>query len=74
MDRQHHGARSWRQTELECADKAAREASVSLTLVCQDIRDMEFPAEFDLAVNLLSSIGYFSDDEDRLVVAGSGAP
>lgn len=56
------------ETELERAGKAAREAGVSLTLVCQDIRDMEFPAEFDLAVNLFSSIGYFSDDEDRLVV------
>ena len=47
---------------------------MSLTLVCQDIRDMEFPSEFDLAVNLFSSIGYFSDDEDRLVVDRSGAP
>jgi SAM-dependent methyltransferase len=56
------------ETELERAGKAAREAGVSLTLVCQDIRDMEFPSEFDLAVNLFSSIGYFSDDEDRLVV------
>ena len=35
---------------------------------------MEFPAELDLAVNLFSSIGYFSDDEDRLVVDRSGAP
>jgi SAM-dependent methyltransferase len=41
---------------------------VSLTLVCQDIRDMEFAGEFDLAVNLFSSIGYFSDEEDRLVI------
>ena len=56
------------ETELERAGKAAREAGVSLTLMCQDIRDMEFPSEFDLAVNLFSSIGYFSDDEDRLVV------
>lgn len=56
------------ETELERAGKAAREASVSLTLVGRDIRDMEFPPEFDLAVNLFSSIGYFSDDEDRLVV------
>src|SRR5262245_57378873 len=56
------------ETELERAGKAAREAGVSLTLVCQDIRDMEFPPEFDLAVNLFSSIGYFSEDEDRLVV------
>ena len=56
------------ETELDRARKAAQEAGVSLTLVCQDIRDMEFPSEFDVAVNLFSSIGYFSDDEDRLVV------
>jgi len=56
------------QTELDRARKAAQDAGVSLTLVCQDIRDMEFPSEFDLAVNLFSSIGYFADDEDRLVV------
>jgi len=56
------------ETELERARTAAREAGVALTLVCQDIRDMEFAGEFDLAVNLCSSIGYFSDDEDRLVL------
>ena len=56
------------ETELERARAAAREAGVNLTLVSQDIRDMEFAGEFDLAVNLFSSIGYFSDDEDRLVL------
>jgi SAM-dependent methyltransferase len=56
------------ETELARAREAASKAGVTLTLVCQDIRDMEFPAEFDLAVNLFSSIGYFSDDEDRLVL------
>ena len=56
------------ETELERARAAAREAGVTLTLACQDIRDMEFAGEFDLAVNLFSSIGYFSDDEDRLVL------
>ena len=56
------------ETELTRARKAAEEAGVALTLVCQDIRDMEFPGEFYLAVNLFSSIGYFSDDEDRLVI------
>ena len=56
------------ETELDRARKTAADAGVSLTLVCQDIRDMEFPSEFDLAVNLFSSIGYFADDEDRLVV------
>jgi SAM-dependent methyltransferase len=56
------------ETELDRARKAAREAGVELALACQDIRDMEFAGEFDLAVNLFSSIGYFSDDEDRLVL------
>jgi D-alanine-D-alanine ligase len=56
------------ETELERARAAAREAGVSPTFACQDIRDMEFAGEFDLAVNLFSSIGYFSDDEDRLVL------
>src|SRR2546427_2117996 len=56
------------ETELGRARRAAGEAGVSLALVCQDIRDMEFSSEFDLAVNLFSSIGYFSEDEDRLVL------
>jgi SAM-dependent methyltransferase len=56
------------ETELGRARKASGEADVSLALECQDIRDMEFSSEFDLAVNLFSSIGYFSEDEDRLVL------
>jgi SAM-dependent methyltransferase len=56
------------ETEIERAREAADRAGVKLTLVCQDIRDMEFAGEFDLAVNLFSSIGYFSDDEDRMVL------
>ena len=46
----------------------ARVAGLSLDLVRQDMRDMEFSGEFDLALNLFSSIGYFSDDEDRLLL------
>jgi D-alanine-D-alanine ligase len=56
------------ETELARAREAAQAAGVTLRLVCQDMRDMEFAGEFDLAVNLFSSIGYFSDDEDRLLV------
>lgn len=56
------------ETELARAREAAARAGVTLTLVCQDMRDMEFASEFDLAVNLFSSIGYFSDDEDRLLI------
>ena len=56
------------ETELARAREAASQAQVSATFLCQDMRDMEFSGEFDLAVNLFSSIGYFSDDEDRLLL------
>jgi SAM-dependent methyltransferase len=56
------------ETELGRARERARSAGVTLTLVPQDMRDMDFSGEFDLALNLFSSIGYFSDDEDRLLL------
>ncbi len=56
------------ETELQRARAAAAAAGVPLTCICQDMRDMEFSGEFDLAVNLFSSIGYFSDDEDRMLL------
>lgn len=56
------------ETEIERAREAATRAGVTLTLLCQDMRDMDFSGAFDLAVNLFSSIGYFSDDEDRLLL------
>ena len=56
------------ETELTRAREAASTAGVNVALVCQDMRDMEFAGEFELAVNLFSSIGYFSDDEDRLLI------
>src|SRR5262249_61916172 len=48
------------ETELGRARKAAGEAEISPTLGSQDIRDIEFSSEFDLPVNLFSSIAYFS--------------
>src|SRR5262245_8505530 len=56
------------ETELGRARARAEAARLSLDLVRQDMRDMEFTGEFDLALNLFSSIGYFSDDEDRLLL------
>src|SRR5919201_6629779 len=56
------------ETELGRARERARTAGLTLTLVRQDMRDMEFSGEFDLALNLFSSIGYFSDAEDRLLL------
>jgi SAM-dependent methyltransferase len=56
------------ETELGRARARAGAGGVALRLVEQDMRDMEFSGEFDLALNLFSSIGYFSDDEDRLLL------
>jgi SAM-dependent methyltransferase len=56
------------ETELDRAREAAGGAAVTLRLIGQDVRDLEFDGEFDLALNLFSSIGYFSDDEDRLLI------
>jgi SAM-dependent methyltransferase len=55
-------------TELGRARERARAAGLALTLLCQDMRDIEFLGEFDLLLNLFSSIGYFSDDEDQLLL------
>ncbi|MGH7308444.1 MAG: SAM-dependent methyltransferase [Candidatus Rokuibacteriota bacterium] len=56
------------ETELGRARAAAAKAGAAIRLVEQDMRDMDFASEFDLAVNLFSSIGYFTDDEDRLLL------
>src|SRR5262245_1188187 len=56
------------ETELRRAKERAAAADVALQLVRQDMRDMDFSGEFDLALNLFSSIGFFTDDEDRLLI------
>jgi len=56
------------ETELARARERARAAGLPLTLLRQDMRDLEFTREFDLLLNLFSSIGYFSDDEDQLLL------
>ena len=56
------------ETELRRAKERAAAAGLPLQLVKQDMRDMEFSGEFDLALNLFSSIGFFTDDEDRLLL------
>jgi SAM-dependent methyltransferase len=53
------------EVELERARERARATGVHVELVCQDLRAIDFSEEFDLALNLFSSIGYFSDEEDR---------
>ena len=49
---------------LEVAQKAADEAKVSLQFKQEDMRELNFDAEFDVALNLFTAMGYFEDDED----------
>jgi SAM-dependent methyltransferase len=56
------------EIELSRARERARALGRPLTLIQCDMRDMDFAGEFGLALNLFSSIGYFSDDEDRLLL------
>ena len=56
------------ETELGRAREAAEAAGVVADFVGADMRDTDFASEFDLAVNLEQSIGYFTDDEDRQLI------
>src|SRR5207247_481866 len=56
------------ETELGRAREAARAAGVVADFVSADMRDTDFASEFNLAVNLEQSIGYFTDDEDRQLI------
>jgi SAM-dependent methyltransferase len=52
---------------LERAKAAAQEAEVSLELVEDDMRTFRREGAFDLAINLFTSFGYFSDEENLRV-------
>jgi SAM-dependent methyltransferase len=56
------------ETELGRGRAAAAAAGVTVDWICQDMRDTDFASDFDLAVNLDQSIGYFTDDEDRQLI------
>lgn len=56
---------------LREARKRAEKKGVSVKFVRKDAREMRFPAEFGLAVNLFTSFGYFKKEEDdRKVLNG----
>jgi len=56
---------------LEEAADAAREEGVAVRWLERDIREMDFDGEFDGALSLFSSLGYFaSDEEDLRVLTG----
>jgi SAM-dependent methyltransferase len=49
---------------LAVADKAAREAGLSVTWIEQDLRDLVLPASVDLATSFFDSVNYLVDDQD----------
>lgn len=50
-------------------DEAKRSSNHHLHFDVQDLRDLKFNAEFDIALNLFTSFGYFkSKEEDELVI------
>lgn len=56
---------------LREARQFAREAGVEVRWVRGDMRDLPFEGEFDAALSLFSSFGYFPDEqEDALVLRG----
>jgi SAM-dependent methyltransferase len=49
---------------LELARAAAADAAVEVELVQSDMRDLDFEDEFDAAVSMFTSFGYFEREED----------
>ncbi|MEX2584717.1 MAG: class I SAM-dependent methyltransferase [Gemmatimonadota bacterium] len=59
---------------LDVARHTAAEAGVQVRWVRGDMRELPFEGEFDAAVSLFSSLGYFgSDEEDARVLRGIAA-
>ncbi|MBW2734119.1 MAG: class I SAM-dependent methyltransferase [Deltaproteobacteria bacterium] len=54
---------------LDKAKARAKSAGVSLELVAEDMRHFSRPQSYDLALNLYTSFGFFSDEQDNLRVA-----
>ena len=50
---------------LELARSRAEEAGVEVGLVHRDMREIDFDGEFDAAINVFTSFGYFDDDSEN---------
>ena len=50
---------------LQYADEALTRSGVQAALHCQDMHNLSLPTQFDGAICIGSSIGYFSEAEDR---------
>lgn len=53
---------------LALATTRAQEAGVMPTFICGDVRDTDFGGEYDAAIVMYHSFGYFEDAEDRRIL------
>ena len=58
---------------VELAQRRAAAASVRPTFVLGDVRGVSFDDDFDAAILMWNSFGYFSDDENRTLLAKTRA-
>lgn len=58
---------------LRRARRAAAKEGVAVSWVKEDVRKMAFEPSFDAAVNLFTSIGYFTDEDDNFEVVKRAA-
>lgn len=56
------------QTQIDRARQKAQDAGVSVDLHLRDARELDFESEFDAALNLFLSFGYFETDDEHLAM------
>jgi SAM-dependent methyltransferase len=53
------------EPSLEIARRAASEDDIDITFVHDDMREISFKAEFDVAINMFTAFGYFDEEGDH---------
>ena len=53
---------------LKHAEQTAHSEGVLVNFIEGDIRDLDYIEEFDIAINLFTSFGYFDDEENQAVL------
>jgi ubiquinone/menaquinone biosynthesis C-methylase UbiE len=56
------------QSYLEELDRKAKRRNLNISLVQSDMRRVTFDGEFDVAANLWTSLGYFEEESDNVLV------
>lgn len=56
------------QEFLAIAENDASNSGIKVGYLCEDSRKYSFPGEYDCIIHLFSSFGYFSDEENELIL------